>query len=180
MSQPSNGWLFLSLRRFSSCSFLKTSKGTRPAFPPESILGPWEEKIKNCMCLTDFTQHIYSSLRKYNLILLHKTLNLLTCDWPGLRGGERSSSETFPPCCRLLGGDWSESEPRLVFERIRGGDWSESEAPPFSSFFRGGDWSESESCLPWAFFARGDRWRSGFLFDDEPGFLLAGDESNKT
>lgn len=98
--------------------------------------------------------------------------NLLT--WPGLRGGDRSSSESFPPRGRLLGGDWSESEPRLVFERILGGDWSESEASPFSGFFRGGDGSESESCLFWALF-----W-SGFLLDnDELGFLLAGEDSDK-
>lgn len=82
-------------------------------------------------------------------IRFHITLNLLTCEWPGLRGGDRSSSESFPLCGRLLGGDWSESEPRLVFERILGGDWS-----------------ESESCLFWA------------LLDDELGFLLAGDESD--
>lgn len=63
---------------------------------------------------------------------------MLTCFWPGLRGGERSSSDSFALCGRLLGGDWSESEPLLVLARILGGDWSESEAL-FSVFFRGGD-----------------------------------------
>lgn len=64
---------------------------------------------------------------------------LLTCDWPGLRGGDRSSSEPFPLCGSLLGGDWSESEPRLALERMLGGDWLESIASRFSGFFRGGD-----------------------------------------
>lgn len=70
--------------------------------------------------------------------------HLLTWEWPGLRGGDKSSSEFFLACVRLLGGDWSESDPRLALGRLLGGDWSESEAFPFCAFFRGGDWSESE------------------------------------
>lgn len=63
---------------------------------------------------------------------------MLTCFWPGLRGGDRSSSDSFPLRDCLLGGDWSESEPLLVLGPILGGDWSESESL-FSVFFRGGD-----------------------------------------
>lgn len=55
LSQPSSGWLCLSLRLFSSFSFLKISTETRPAFPPESILGPCKEYNQNCISLTDWT-----------------------------------------------------------------------------------------------------------------------------
>lgn len=127
-----------------------------------------------------YTQQFEANQISYYSFELLFEHNLLT--WPGLRGGDKSSSESFPPRGRLLGGDWSESEPRLVFERLLGGDWSGSEASPFSGLFRGGDWSESESCLFWALFASGDRRGSGERFlldDDELGFLLAGDESDK-
>lgn len=88
------------------------------------------------MDLTDWTHSNFKQI----ILLLSKNI-LLTCDWPGLRGGDRSSSEPFPLCGRLLGGDWSESEPCLALECILGGDCLESNA---SRFFRGGDWSESE------------------------------------
>lgn len=39
LNKPSTG-CFFSKRRFSSCSFLKSCKETRPDFPPESIFGP--------------------------------------------------------------------------------------------------------------------------------------------
>lgn len=93
----------------------------------------------------------------------------LTCFWLGLRGGDRSSSDSFPPLQgRRLGGDWSESEPLLVLGRILGGDWSESEALFSCVFFRGGDWSESESCLFWVLFAPDEHNESGLLFEDSP------------
>lgn len=117
--------------------------------------------------------------------ILHYSLfqhSLLTCDWPGLRGGDKSPSESLPLGGRTLGGDWSESEPRLVFEGLLGGDWSESEAFPFRGLFLGGDGSESESCLFWPFLATADRWGSGerFLLNkDELSLLLLEAESDK-
>lgn len=118
--------------------------------------------------------------------------HLLTCDGPGLRGGDRSSSEFPPPRVGLLGGDWSESEPHRLLRRLLGGDWSVSKASPFCGLFLGGDWSESEApplcglllCGDWSesesCLFRGLWWESGecFWLDDEAFvLLLAGEES---
>lgn len=81
------------------------------------------------------------------------SFHLLTWFWTDLRGGDKSSSDSFPLHCCLLGGDWSESEPLRGLGRILGGDWSESEALFLGAFFRGGDWSESKLSLFWVLFA---------------------------
>lgn len=74
LSQPSSGWFPLSLRRFSSFSFLKTSTETRPDFPPESILWPWKKKVKIVWIWSiGHRMHIY--LRQIRLILLSEIWN---------------------------------------------------------------------------------------------------------
>lgn len=111
-------------------------------------------------------------------------LHTLTCDWSGLRGGERSESEPLPPCGRLLGGDWSESQFCPPFRLLLGGDWSESEALPICVLFLGGDWSESEPGPFWARLLGGDwsdpeeRWPTR-ADDKDLAFFLDGDESEE-
>lgn len=168
--QPSRGWFFFSLRRFSFCSSLRISTDTKPAFPPESILWSWKthKNIRWGLCC------------KLGFTRIPEQRRSLTWDWPGLRGGDRSPSESFPLLECFLGGDWSESDLCVVLERLRGGDWSESEASRFDCFFRGGDWSESESSLTLVLWAKGDRRSSGDLglpCNDELGFLLVGEDS---
>lgn len=112
-SQPSSGLLFFSLRRFSSCSFLKTSAETRPAFPPESILGPWEENRKNGVGLVKWTLHEHSTFRGKKIE--HHALKCLFAHlW--LAGPTRWRqifirvlSTSWPPPWRRLVGVWSSS-----------------------------------------------------------------------
>lgn len=147
----------------------------KPDLPCRQKASCYPEKKKT----NERWKHSKVGPRKFCIRFQSNTI-YLTCDWPGLRGGDRSWSESFPLRGRLLGGDWSESEPRLVFGCLLGGDWSESDASLFDGLFRGGDWSESESCLFWDLFVSGDRSGDRFLLDnDELGFFLLGDESDR-